>query len=681
MKFVLTGGGTGGHVYPALAIAESLKTRYDTAEFLYIGVRGRAEEKIVPELGYPINFVASAGMTGALTGRLGAGVRIGIGCLQALWILIRFRPDAIIGTGGYASVPAVLAASVLGKLGLSKAKIFIHEQNYAPGRWNRLISRHADRVWTSFADSAKFLPGADVEFTGYPVRPQISRIDKVAARRELGLEKNARVLMAFGGSQGARTINRALVAALPTLLKDKNLVVLHGTGAGRSREYDAAAETANAVAALGLEAHLLERYRPCEYFTDIQTYYAAADLLVCRGGAGTLNELLTCAVPAIVIPKSSLAGEHQAVNALALAKAGAAEVIFESPVAGPGGVTAVVDPALLERTISGLLADSSRLGQISHAACRMRVVVEQSVFAGSVAAVLAGERQAAAPGGHGQPSWGNTETVRLAGLSPSGVLAHAGKALAAMDAASVERHPNIRLLRYLADIYLVSPRWQVRNVGVKLAGLAFHDRRRNLLLALAGERRATSIWKKTFSKNTGQAGFIRRNAIAALTRIGQWDSRLEALLRECLREDPYYEVRVAAARCIIKLEQHSRDNALLTQCLLSNLSHRSPEVRWSCIEALGVTGDAQCLAKVSEKLALHPNWRIRQALLLAVEHLLVRGVVTAGHPLVQSVEQMIPTCTDFNPSFPLKRSLNRLRQLNRPAGDKTKRGGGGKAEQ
>ncbi len=681
MKFVLTGGGTGGHVYPALAIAESLKTRYDTAGFLYIGVRGRAEEKIVPGLGYPISFVASAGVTGGLTGKLGAGLRIGIGCLQALWILIRFRPDAIIGTGGYASVPAVLAASVLRKLGLSKAKIFTHEQNYAPGRWNRLISRHADRVWTSFIDSAKFLPGADVEFTGYPVRSQISRIDKVAARRKLGLDEKARVLMVFGGSQGARTINRALVAALPALLKDKSLVVLHGTGASSSREYDAAADTAGAVEALGLEAHQLERYRPCQYFTDIQTYYAAADLLVCRGGAGTLNELLTCGIPSIVIPKSNLAGEHQAVNALALAKAGAAEVIFESPVAGPCGTTAVVDPALLERTISGMLADSSRLEQISHAASRMRVVVEQSVFANSVAAVLAGGRPAAAPGDHGQPSWGNMETVRLAGLSPSGVLAHAGKALSAMDAAAVEQHLNIRLLRYLADVYLVSPRWQVRNMGVKLTGLAFHRQRRDLLLTMAGERPAGSVWKKLFSGNTGQVGFVRRNALTALTRIGQWDFRLEALLHECLREDPYYEVRVEAARCIIELEQHSRDNALLTQCLLSNLSHRSPEVRWSCIEALGVTGDAECLVKVSDKLALHPNWRIRQALLRAVEHLLVRGVITAGHPLVQSVEQLIPTCTDFNPSFPLKRSLNRLRQLNRPESDKTKRGGGGKAEQ
>ena len=146
-------------MYPALAIADSLKTRFDNAEFLYIGIRGRAEEKIVPELGYPIRFVTSAGMTGGLAGKLAAALRIGVGCVQAIGILLGYRPDAVIGTGGYASVPAVLAASMLRKLGLIKARIFIHEQNYAPGRWNRMISRHADRVWVSFIDSGKFLPG------------------------------------------------------------------------------------------------------------------------------------------------------------------------------------------------------------------------------------------------------------------------------------------------------------------------------------------------------------------------------------------------------------------------------------------------------------------------------------------------------------------------------------------
>ncbi len=680
MKFVLTGGGTGGHVYPALAIAESLKTRYDTAEFLYIGVRGRAEEKIVPELGYQISFVASAGVTGGLSGKLSAGLRIGIGCLQAMAILTRFKPDAIIGTGGYASVPAVLAASMLRKLGLSKVKIFIHEQNYAPGRWNRMISRQADRVWTSFIDSAKFLPGADVEFTGYPVRSQISRTEKAEARRKLGLDQQARVLMVFGGSQGARTINRALVASLPTLLKDEKLVVLHGTGANRSRDYNAAEDTTRLINELGLDSRLLERYLPCEYFTDIQTYYAAADLLVCRGGAGTLNELLTCGLPSIIIPKSSLAGEHQAVNALALAKSGAADIIFELPVAGRGGATAIVDPGILTRTVIEMLADRDRLEQISHAAYKMRVVTEQSIYASSVASVMAGKLSATLAGNKAQPSWGNMEAVKLASLSPAGVLAHAGKVLAGLDASGVEQYPNIRLLRYLADIYLVSARWQVRNLGVKLAGLTFHQQRRSLLLALAAERPALSAFKRMLGNTTNQVGFIRRNAIASLARIGQWDSDLEKLLAESLCEDPYYEVRVEAARCIIKLKQHCADNKLLTSRLLTNSSHKSLEVRWSCIEALGVTGNADILACLTDKLALHPNWRIRQALLSAVEHLLTRGAIAPGHPLVKSMEQLIPTCTDFNPSFPLKRSLNRIRQLNQLENGKIGRGGGGKVE-
>ncbi|MBW7996420.1 MAG: UDP-N-acetylglucosamine--N-acetylmuramyl-(pentapeptide) pyrophosphoryl-undecaprenol N-acetylglucosamine transferase [Candidatus Glassbacteria bacterium] len=673
MKFVLTGGGTGGHVYPALAIADSLKTRYNDAKFLYIGVRGRAEEKIVPELGYPIRFVASAGVTGGWRGKATAAAKIALGLVQALAILIRFRPDAVIGTGGYASVPAVLAAAVLRRTGLLKTKIFIHEQNYAPGRWNRMISRRADRVWTSFVDSEKFLPGATVEFTGYPVRAEIVPGDKTEARRKLDLPLEARVLIVFGGSQGARSINHALVAALPDLLSDRNLVILHGTGAQKTREYDAPADTARRIAELGLGPDELERYRPFEYFSEIQTCYSAADLCICRGGAGTLNELLTCGMPAIVIPKSSLAGEHQAVNALALAKAGAAEVLFERPVIENGRTRAHVDSGVLAELVTGMLADSARLEKISRAAYEMRVIVDSSVFPRSIASVIDGEGAPVMADTRAQPAWGNLEAVRLASLSPSGVLAHARRTLAGRDSTQLEHHPNISLLRYLADIYLVASRWQVRNIGIKLVGITCYCERRGLLMTLAGDRNPAPLLKRLFCRDYSQVGFIRRNAITVLAGIGVWDAEFEQLLARCLQEDPYYEVRVEAAKAIIRLKQHIKGSNLLTGSLLRNLNHSSLEVVWCCIEALGVTGGADDLSGHAQRFSLHPNWRIRQSLLTATEHLLQRGIITAGDPLIERIEQLIPTCTDFTPSFPLKRSLNRIKQLKQLEG-------GGKVE-
>lgn len=676
MKFVLTGGGTGGHVYPALAIADSLKAHYKDAEFLYIGVRGRAEEKIVPQSGYRIKFVISAGLTGGPRSKLSAALRIGVGCMQAVAILLRHRPDCVIGTGGYASVPAVLAAVILRRLGLGKAKIFIHEQNYTPGRWNRMISRFADRVWTSFADSGKFLPGAKVEFTGYPVRPQIVPGDKAQARRKLSVPTDAKVLMVFGGSQGARSINRALVSALPRLLDDPQLIVIHGTGAQKTPTYDAPADTAGRVAALGLDQDKQSRYTPFEYFSEIQQYYAAADLLICRGGAGTLNELLTCGKPAIIVPKSSLAGEHQAVNALALEKSGAAEVIFEHPVIAKGRIKAVVDSDALAETVSGLLADPARLERMSRAAYEMRVVVEQSIFHRSLSGTLAGEQVPAMAHSNAQPAWGNMESVRIASLPPSGVLAHARKVLAGHDRTQIDHHPDIRLLRYLADIYLVAGRWQVRNVGIKLAGLTRHSRRRQLLMELAGDRTPAAGWKRLLSRDYSQVGFVRRNSLAALAAIGHWDEALEDLLARCLREDPYYEVRVEAARTIVRLKNGSQGSRILTQSLLENLHHKSLEVQWSCLEALGVTGDAADFAEPVRRFALHANWRIRRSLLTAVENLLERGILTPGDPLVNEMERLIPTCTDFNPSFPLKRSLNRIRQLNQPVSGENREGEG-----
>jgi UDP-N-acetylglucosamine--N-acetylmuramyl-(pentapeptide) pyrophosphoryl-undecaprenol N-acetylglucosamine transferase len=212
-----------------------------------------------------------------------------------------------------ASNRAVLAAIFLRRLHLSKCRIFIHEQNFAPGRWNRLVGRWVDRVWVSLEGSENFFPGCRVELTGYPIRRQIAPLDKAAARARLGLPAGARVVFVFGGSQGARTINRALVEALPALLADPAVEVFHGTGVSNSKLYAAVEDTAARVAALGLSEETLRRYHPKDFFHEIQYCYAAADLVVCRAGAGTLNEICRCRRPALVIPKSNLAGEHQVV--------------------------------------------------------------------------------------------------------------------------------------------------------------------------------------------------------------------------------------------------------------------------------------------------------------------------------------------------------------------------------
>ena len=665
MKFILTGGGTGGHVYPAIAIAESIRSHFADSSFLYIGVRGRAEEKIVPQLGFRIRFVIGSGVAGSSPGipLLLSALKLGAGLVQALFIVMSFRPDAVIGTGGYASVPAVLATVILKKLGLSRARIFIHEQNFAPGRWNRIVSRLADRVWTSFEDSRTLLPGARVEFTGYPVRQQIVAEDRSRARAELGIPSNARVLLVFGGSQGARTINRALAEALPRLLSDERIHVFHGTGAMKTSTYDAVADTERRVAALGLSQNQLGRYHPRGYITDIQKYYAAADLLVCRAGAGTLNEICRLGKPAIVIPKSNLVGEHQAINAQALAGEGACEVLFERPEMAAGNLQARVDGGLLAERLQRLLDDEHRLQAMSEAALRMNVPVDPSVFARSVESAVNGSTPQETISRPAAIIWGNLETVRLAGLSPAAILAEAARMFDGKNREAIDAHPYTALLRYFADIFLVHPRWQIRNVGVKLAGVMRYGERRSLLVELAGDRTPARLWKRFLSRDYRQVGFIRRNALVSLAQLGQWDEALRELLLSALSEDPYYEVRVEAARAIIALRQKIGACERLTGALLEDLNHRSLEVRWSCLEALGAVVPSIDRLPEVERYIYHHSWKIRQALITAVELLFERGLAGPDDPLVNRVEQLIPTCTDFTPSFPLKHSLARMSQL------------------
>jgi UDP-N-acetylglucosamine--N-acetylmuramyl-(pentapeptide) pyrophosphoryl-undecaprenol N-acetylglucosamine transferase len=316
-------------VYPALAIGEIAAGRFPGARFLFVGTRRGAESGIVPSRGMDIAYIsiesfrrsaASAALFGAVLARAS---------VQARRILARFDPDLVIASGGYAGAPVLIAAAARRTLGGGRPKIFVHEQNVVAGLANRLGGRLADRVGTTFPESNRYFPGRKASCVGYPLRAQIAAGGRDEARRRLGIDAGAFVVFAFGGSSGSRTINRAVVDALPVLLAHEDVRVIHAVGRYRGADYDPAGDTQARLDRTPLDAGRLGRYSRLDYTEEIGTYYGAADVVVSRCGSGTLFELRKAKKPSVLLPKMGSAGEHQLHNALAVERRGLALVIRE----------------------------------------------------------------------------------------------------------------------------------------------------------------------------------------------------------------------------------------------------------------------------------------------------------------------------------------------------------------
>lgn len=339
VRLVITGGGTGGHVYPALALAEEARRR--GLEVLYVGTRKGLEAKLVPslaaELGFSFQTVAAAGLMGRPVWRQFIGLaELAWGVLQALWLLRRGRPSLVIGMGGYVAAPVLLAAW------LSRVPSLLCEQNVRPGLANALLGRAA-RAWAvAFPETAAQLPGRRAVVTGNPVRRSICEAG--LARRQRGSAPQPPALLVFGGSQGARSINRAMVEALPPLrARADGLRIMHQTG---PHDHGWVAE---AYGRAGVAAQVVT------YIDDMASACLAASLVVCRAGATSVAELTVMGLPAILVPYPHAAHGHQEENARSLVAHGAALMIRDAELSG----------ARLAAAIGELLDDPPRRCRMS----------------------------------------------------------------------------------------------------------------------------------------------------------------------------------------------------------------------------------------------------------------------------------------------------------------------------
>lgn len=360
MRVILAGGGTGGHVIPALAIAQALKEHY-AAEVLFIGTARGIENRMVPAAGFPLQLVQVGGLKNV---SLGTKARTAMDLPLAIWtswrIISTWRPDVTIGVGGYASGPAMLAAA------LSGVPTIAFEPNVVPGFANRLVAPMVSAAAVHFKETGRYFRRYKV--TGVPVRKAFfdSKAERTGRHRP--------TLLVFGGSQGAHAINQAVIASLAELREAvPDIHIIHQTG---ERDY-------NEAQAAYLAAHGSAEVHP--FIDDMPGVFARTDLLLCRSGASTVAEITAAAKPAILVPFPRAADDHQKRNAEALKRVGAAVMLEESSLTSES----------LVKTVAGLLCDPRRLQRMSSAA-RALSHSQAAWQIASMAASLAGVNPAAA---------------------------------------------------------------------------------------------------------------------------------------------------------------------------------------------------------------------------------------------------------------------------------------------
>jgi UDP-N-acetylglucosamine--N-acetylmuramyl-(pentapeptide) pyrophosphoryl-undecaprenol N-acetylglucosamine transferase len=312
LKFILSGGGTGGHIYPAIAIADELKSRFPNAEFLFVGAKDKMEMQKVPQAGYKIIGLWIAGLQRKLTfSNTLFPIKVLSSLLKSTTIISRFKPDVVIGTGGFASGPLLQAASMAG------IPIVVQEQNSYPGITNKFLAKKASKICVAYENLERFFPKSKTILTGNPVRSDLIGIEnkRNEAIEHYGLNPEKKTLLILGGSLGARNINRLIAKELLSFASE-NLQIIWQCGKLYFDEYSHFGEK--------------ENVQVLAFIERMDLVYAAADIIISRAGASSVSELCIVGKPVIFIPSPNVAEDHQTKNAKAITDKDAAILIKES---------------------------------------------------------------------------------------------------------------------------------------------------------------------------------------------------------------------------------------------------------------------------------------------------------------------------------------------------------------
>ncbi|WP_028307450.1 undecaprenyldiphospho-muramoylpentapeptide beta-N-acetylglucosaminyltransferase [Desulfitibacter alkalitolerans] len=347
MKIIVTGGGTGGHIYPALAIAKGLQEVYKDCHILYVGTKKGLEANIVPKTEFNYQFITVEGLPRRLNLQsLKSGIKLMRGLGQSFKIISAFKPNAIVSTGGYVAGPVGWVGSQMG------VPLLIHEQNSYPGITNKLLASKAKRICLTFEDSKKYFKDkSKLRVTGLPIRSEILNACKQSCYERLGLDTKKKTVLITGGSRGAQSINNAIIQAIPKMIKMAEAQFIFITG---EMGYENIIEI---LKKQGINTDVMGNITIKPYMYNMEDALGAADLVIGRAGATFIAEITALGIPAILVPYPYATENHQEHNARSLVKNGAAVIIKDTDLTGEK----------LFRELYTLLGDSKKLASMKKA--------------------------------------------------------------------------------------------------------------------------------------------------------------------------------------------------------------------------------------------------------------------------------------------------------------------------
>jgi UDP-N-acetylglucosamine--N-acetylmuramyl-(pentapeptide) pyrophosphoryl-undecaprenol N-acetylglucosamine transferase len=352
MRVLITGGGTGGHINPALAIAQKVRNENSSNAILYVGTKNGLESELVPKEGFEFKYVTAKFLRRKISFEniktMVASIK---GVLEAIKIINEFKPDIVVGTGGYVCGPVVLAAS------LRKIPTMIHEQNVFPGITNKMLSKVVDVIGISFAEAEKYFPEEAIKklvLVGNPVRKEILTSDRRKSRTKFNLRPDTIMIYSFGGSGGQLSLNEAIIDVIKKYNGQGNIRIIHVTGKKMYESFMDNIRKADII--------LKENIEVLDYMYDAATALSASDIVIGSAGAITIAEITVIGVPSILIPKTYTAENHQEYNARALEKEGAAKVILEKDLDGDTLIAAVEEIIENKNVLKTMSLNSKRMG-------------------------------------------------------------------------------------------------------------------------------------------------------------------------------------------------------------------------------------------------------------------------------------------------------------------------------